>query len=59
MDRPLETIAVGDVLVVRPGEVVPADGTVRSGIAVLDESTLTGEAMPVQRRPTRRCVAGW
>ncbi|MFB4298501.1 heavy metal translocating P-type ATPase [Actinomadura sp. NTSP31] len=49
----LETIAVGrvvpgDRLLVRPGEVVPVDGQVEEGRAVLDESTLTGEPVPVE-----------
>ncbi|MGN6108313.1 MAG: heavy metal translocating P-type ATPase, partial [Kofleriaceae bacterium] len=41
-------VAVGDVLVIKPGEVVPADGVLWAGTAVLDESALTGEARPVQ-----------
>ena len=47
---PLDEIAIGDVLLVAPGDVLPVDGAVTSGIAVLDESALTGEAMPVERR---------
>ncbi|MFF9119969.1 heavy metal translocating P-type ATPase [Streptomyces massasporeus] len=46
---PLSEIAVGDLLVVGPGEVVPVDGTVESAAAVLDESVLTGEPSQVQR----------
>lgn len=45
---PLEQIKPGDRLLVRTGEVVPVDGTVATEIAVLDESALTGEAMPVR-----------
>ena len=45
---PLGEIAIGDVLLVAPGDVLPVDGAVASGIAVLDESALTGEAMPVE-----------
>jgi heavy metal translocating P-type ATPase len=48
-DPPLEQIAVGDLLLVQPGEVVPVDGTVRSGPAIVDESALTGEPLPVLR----------
>lgn len=44
----LEAIATGDRIVVRKGEVVPADGTVAEGMAVLDQSALTGESMPVR-----------
>lgn len=48
VDVDVDAVAVGDVLVVKPGEVVPADGIVVSGAAVLDEAALTGEARPVQ-----------
>ena len=44
---PVEQVGVGDVLVVRTGEVVPVDGTVVSSEAVLDTSTLSGESLPV------------
>jgi heavy metal translocating P-type ATPase len=46
---PVEELRVGDRVVVRAGEVVPVDGIVESDRAVLDESTLTGEALPVTR----------
>jgi heavy metal translocating P-type ATPase len=46
---PIEALEVGDVVVVRPGEVVPVDGELASERAVLDESTLTGEPLPVDR----------
>ena len=45
---PLDDIAIGDMLLVAPGDVLPVDGSVTSGIAVLDESALTGEALPVE-----------
>jgi heavy metal translocating P-type ATPase len=48
---PLDDIAIGDVLLVAPGDVLPVDGSVTSGIAVLDESALTGEALPVEHGP--------
>jgi heavy metal translocating P-type ATPase len=43
----IEAIVPGDRLVVRRGDVVPVDGSVAAGLAVLDQSTLTGEALPV------------
>ncbi len=45
----LDDLRLGDRILVRRGEVVPVDGTVEKGIAVLDESALTGEALPVRR----------
>ena len=45
---PLEDVAVGDLLLVASGDVVPVDGTVASDAAVLDESALTGEARPAE-----------
>jgi len=44
---PVDQLAVGDVVVVRTGELVPVDGTLRSAHALVDESTLTGEPLPV------------
>ncbi|MHB8398981.1 MAG: heavy metal translocating P-type ATPase [Candidatus Limnocylindrales bacterium] len=46
---PIESVAVGDRLAIRPGEVVPVDGLVSGGAAVLDESALTGESRFVTR----------
>ncbi|OBH60328.1 heavy metal translocating P-type ATPase [Mycobacterium sp. E2479] len=46
---PLAEVAVGDVVVVGPGEVVPVDGRVADVTAVLDESALTGEALQIER----------
>ena len=46
---PLDAVAAGDMLLVAPGDVVPVDGRVASGVAVLDESALTGEVQPVER----------
>ena len=46
---PVEALRPGDRLLVRPGEVVPVDGVLLAGRAVLDESALTGESRPVER----------
>ena len=46
----LEDVVPGDLLLVRSGEVVPVDGRVEADVAVLDESALTGEPLPVERR---------
>lgn len=48
----------GDLLVVRPGERVAADGVVRDGEGGIDESLLTGESLPVQKQPGDRVVGG-
>lgn len=50
-DAPLDNIMEGDRLRVRPGDAVPVDGTVIEGHSALDESMLTGEAMPVEKGP--------
>ncbi len=49
VDVPVESVGVGDVLYVKPGEVVPVDGHVDASSAVIDESALTGESLPVER----------
>jgi P-type Cu2+ transporter len=51
-------LAVGDLVLVRPGGRVPADGVIAEGSADLDESMLTGESRPVAREPGDRVVAG-
>ncbi len=48
---PVERVAVGDVVVVRPGERVAVDGRVESGASAVDESMLTGESVPVDKGP--------
>jgi heavy metal translocating P-type ATPase len=54
----LEVIAVGDRLRVRPGEKVPVDGEVIEGRSSVDESMLTGEAMPVAKAVGAKVIAG-
>ncbi|MDP8971619.1 MAG: heavy metal translocating P-type ATPase [Actinomycetota bacterium] len=50
-DIPVEDVEIGDVVVVRPGEKIPVDGRVVSGESAVDESMLTGESIPVSKRP--------
>jgi len=57
-DVPLERVVVSDRLRVRPGERVPVDGVVEEGESAVDESTLTGEPIPVEKGPGRRVVGG-
>jgi heavy metal translocating P-type ATPase len=49
-DIAIETVTIGDILLVRAGEVIPVDGAVVSEEALIDESALTGEPLPVLRR---------
>jgi heavy metal translocating P-type ATPase len=48
-DISIEQVAIGDVLLVRAGEVIPVDGIVSTGNAMIDESALTGEPIPIAR----------
>jgi P-type Cu+ transporter len=50
-DIPIETVQVGDLVRVRPGEKVPVDGVIHEGRSGLDESMLTGESLPVEKGP--------
>lgn len=54
----IEDLVVGDVVVVRPGESVPLDGTITEGRSSLDESSLTGESMPVSKSEGESVYAG-
>lgn len=51
VDVPASDLKVGDVVRVRPGEKVPADGVIEEGFTSVDESFLTGESMPISKQP--------
>lgn len=55
-DVPLSNVHIGDLLRVRPGEKVPVDGVVVDGSSSVDESMLTGEPMPVSKRPGDKLI---
>ena len=57
-DVPLEAIQHGDIILVRPGERIPADGEVVSGKSSVDESMLTGESLPIEKEARDRVIGG-
>jgi Cu+-exporting ATPase len=50
IDIPVEEVIVGDVVVVRPGERIPVDGVITGGYSAIDESMLTGESVPIDKK---------
>ena len=50
VEIPVEEVEVGDVIIVKPGEKIPVDGLITSGFTAIDESMLTGESMPVDKK---------
>ena len=55
---PIETVAIGDVVVVRPGDKVPLDGTIVAGHSDVNEAPMTGESLPVDKGPGNEVYAG-
>ena len=58
VEVPASAVCVGDVVVVRPGERLPVDGTVMGGHSEVDESLLTGESLPVAKAPGDKVTGG-
>jgi len=50
IDVPVEEVKIGDMILVRPGEKIPVDGIIREGYSSVDESMVTGESLPVEKR---------
>jgi Cd2+/Zn2+-exporting ATPase len=55
---PVEALAVGDLVLIRPGERIPADGRVREGHSAVDQSPITGESLPVEKGVGDEVYAG-
>jgi Cu+-exporting ATPase len=58
VEIPADEVEVGDVVVVRPGERIPVDGVVLEGYSAVDQSMLTGESMPVEKRAGDEVIGG-
>jgi Cu+-exporting ATPase len=58
LDIPIERVEVGDRVLVRPGETIPVDGIVVSGESSVSEAMLTGEPLPVEKKPGDKVVGG-
>jgi Cu+-exporting ATPase len=58
LDAPIETVEAGETVIVRPGESIPVDGEVLSGESAVDESMLTGESLPVAKKPGDSVIGG-
>lgn len=50
-DIPIEEVSLDDIIIVRPGEKIPVDGVIIEGTSSVDESMLTGESLPVEKKP--------
>ncbi|MFH1368458.1 MAG: heavy metal translocating P-type ATPase [Elusimicrobiota bacterium] len=53
-----DEVAAGNIVVVKPGEKIPVDGILESGFSSIDESMVTGESMPVEKKPGDKVIAG-
>ncbi|KAB2914331.1 MAG: copper-translocating P-type ATPase [Bacteroidetes bacterium] len=58
MDIKLEELTIGDVVLIKPGEKVPADGIITDGESYLNESMLTGESKPVKKTKEQKVIGG-
>lgn len=58
IDIPIEGVRLGDEVIVRPGEKIPVDGTVRTGRSAVDESMVTGESIPLEKEPGDVVIGG-
>ncbi|MEK7127593.1 MAG: copper-translocating P-type ATPase [Patescibacteria group bacterium] len=57
-DIPIDEVKTGDILLVRPGEKVPVDGVITKGYSAIDESMITGESLPVEKKENDNVIGG-
>ncbi len=57
-DVSVKDVKVGDIVLIKPGEIIPVDGTVIDGISSVDESAMTGESIPEEKRPGSFVISG-
>lgn len=53
---PIDEVSVGDLVLVKPGEKIPVDGVIEEGVSAVDESMLTGESLPVEKKEGDRVI---
>jgi P-type Cu+ transporter len=58
LDVPIEDVRIGDIVLVRPGEKIPVDGAVVDGTSSVNEGMLTGEPLPVEKKPGDTVIGG-
>jgi Cu+-exporting ATPase len=58
IEIPIEQIKPGDMMIIRPGEKIPVDSVVVEGNSAVDESMITGESMPVEKKPSDIVIGG-
>ena len=55
---PLDKLLIGDIVIIKPGSKIPADGKIVRGISTIDESMITGESMPVEKSIGSKVIGG-
>jgi Cu+-exporting ATPase len=58
MEIPVEELKISDLVIVRPGERIPVDGVIKSGETQVDESLITGESLPKERKESEKVIGG-
>lgn len=58
LDIPLDQVVKGDIVIVRPGEKISVDGIISKGYSAIDESMITGESLPVEKKEKDRVIGG-